>query len=63
MARKKKVEEITSKDSDVFVCKVNKTFSDKYTGEIYEEGKEYEFTLKRIKEIQAKNKEFIEIKK
>lgn len=72
MARSKKVKESLEpkdikekvkeyKDSDVLKCKVNIAFTDKYTDKLYEVGKEYEFTYKRIKEIKKKNEKYIEI--
>lgn len=62
MVRKKKVEVSTYKDTDILECIVNKTFTDKYTGDLYEEGKTIKFTYARIKEIQDKNKDLIKIK-
>lgn len=64
MVRKKKVEESTYKDTDVLECIINKTFTDKYTGVLYEPeaGKTIKFTYARIKEIQDKNKDLIKIK-
>ena len=46
-------------DSDVLKCKILKAFYDKYTNELYEVGKIYEFTFKRIKEIQEKHADYI----
>lgn len=62
MVRKKKVEESTYKDTDVLECIINISFTDKYTGVLYEAGKTIKFTYKRIKEIQDKNKDLIKIK-
>ena len=56
---KQKIKEY--KDSDVLKCKINIAFTDKYTDKLYEVGKEYEFTYKRIKEIKKKNEKYIEI--
>lgn len=56
---KEKVKEY--KDSDILKCKINIAFTDKYTDKLYEVGKEYEFTYKRIKEIKKKNEKYIEI--
>lgn len=56
---KQKVKEY--KDSDKLKCLVNIAFTDKYTDKLYEVGKEYEFTYKRVKEIKKKNEKFIEI--
>lgn len=56
---KQKVKEY--KDSDILKCKINIAFTDKYTDKLYEVGKEYEFTYKRIKEIKKKNEKYIEI--
>lgn len=72
MARTKKVKESLEpknikqkvkeyKDSDILKCKINIAFTDKYTDKLYEVGKEYEFTYKRIKEIKKKNEKYIEI--
>ena len=72
MARSKKVKESLEptnikekvkeyKDSDILKCKINIAFTDKYTDKLYEVGKEYEFTYKRIKEIKKKNEKYIEI--
>lgn len=62
MIRKKKVEESTYKDTDVLECVINKAFTDKYTGNLYEVGKTIKFAYARIKEIQDKNKDLIKIK-
>lgn len=71
MARKKKVETIEEvltdekpiehMDSDILECKCKKAFFDKYTEVLYEVGKKYKFTYKRIKEIKAKNENYIEV--
>ena len=72
MARSKKIKESLEpknikekvkeyKDSDILKCKINIAFTDKYTDKLYEVGKEYEFTYKRIKEIKKKNEKYIEI--
>lgn len=42
-------------------CEILKAFTDKYTDMLYEVGKTYKFTLKRVKEIQDKNKDLIKI--
>ena len=42
-------------------CEILKAFTDKYTEKLYEVGKTYKFTLKRVKEIQEKNKDLIKI--
>lgn len=52
---------IEHKDDDVLLCECTKVFFDKYTDQIYEVGKQYKFTYKRIKEIKAKNKDFIKV--
>ena len=73
MARPKKVkpesvEEILTdtkpiqhKDDDVLECECTKAFTDKYTDKLYEVGKKYKFTYKRIKEIKAKNEKYLKI--
>ena len=48
-------------DCDVLKCEILKAFHDKYTNELYEVGKIYEFTFKRVKEIQEKHDDFIKI--
>lgn len=50
------------KDDDILKCEIGKAFHDKYTDELYEVGKTYNFTYKRVKEIQEKNKEYLKIK-
>lgn len=55
------VEPAVYKDSDVLKCEVLKAFHDKYTNDLYEVGKIYEFTFKRVKEIQEKHDDFIKI--
>lgn len=54
-------EPIMHKDSDRLECEVLVAFVDKYTDKLYEVGKKYKFTFKRIKEIKAKNEKFIKI--
>ena len=74
MARKKKVEipstveevltdnePIEHKDEDILECEITKAFMDKYTEKLYEVGKKYKFSYKRIKEILAKNKKYLKI--
>lgn len=73
MARTKKVkpesvEEILTddkpiehKDDDVLECECTKVFFDKYTDKLYELGKTYKFTYKRIKEIKAKNEKYLKV--
>ena len=55
-------EEVKKQDNKEKVeCEILKAFTDKYTDMLYEVGKTYKFTLKRIKEIQDKNKDLIKI--
>ena len=74
MARKKKVEipstveevltdnePIEHKDEDILECEITKAFMDKYNENLYEVGKKYKFSYKRIKEILAKNKKYLKI--
>ena len=73
MARKKKTESvdlvneltddkpIKHKDDDVLLCECTKVFFDKYTEQLYEVGKKYKFTYKRIKEIKAKNDKYLKV--
>lgn len=67
MARAKKVKEESIepkkeyKDSDKLKCEIGKAFTDKYTDKLYEVGKVYEFTYKRVKEIKAKNEKYLKI--
>lgn len=69
MARAKKVKESLEpkeqvkeyKDSDILKCEIGKAFTDKYTDKLYEVGKVYEFTFKRVKEIKAKNEKYLKI--
>lgn len=66
MARPKKkateeVAPVEHKDTDKIKCEIGKCFTDKYTGKLYEVGKVEEFTYKRVKEIQEKNKNYIKI--
>lgn len=56
---KEKVKEY--KDSDKLKCEIGKAFTDKYTDKLYEVGKVYEFTYKRVKEIKAKNEKYLKI--
>lgn len=52
---------IEHKDSDILECECTKVFFDKYTEKLYELGKTYKFTYKRIKEIKAKNKDYLKV--
>ena len=68
MARQKKVKPEESKvepkiyfDDEILEVEVLKPFYDKYTDKLYEIGKTYEFTYKRIKEIKAKNEKLIKL--
>ena len=73
MARKKKTEsvdlvnELTDEkpikhnDEDILECECTKVFFDKYTEQLYEVGKKYKFTYKRIKEIKAKNDKYLKV--
>lgn len=54
-------EPIMHKDSDKLECEILVAFFDKYTDKLYEVGKKYKFTYKRIKEIKAKNEKFIKV--
>ena len=54
-------EPITYSDKDILKVEVLKAFMDKYTEKLYEVGKTYEFTYKRIKEIKAKNEKLIKV--
>lgn len=54
-------EPVVHKDSDLIPCRIKTCFHDKYTDQLYEVGKVYTFTYKRVKEIQAKNEKYIEI--
>ena len=54
-------EPIMHKDTDELECEVLVAFFDKYTDKLYEVGKKYKFTFKRIKEIKAKNEKFIKV--
>ena len=49
------------KDTDLIPCRIKTCFHDKYTDQLYEVGKVYTFTYKRVKEIKAKNEKYIEI--
>lgn len=62
----KKSEDISPENKKVNMqekveCEILKAFTDKYTDMLYEVGKTYKFTLKRVKEIQDKNKDLIKI--
>lgn len=62
----KKSEDISTEPKKVNMqekveCEILKAFTDKYTDMLYEVGKTYKFTLKRVKEIQDKNKDLIKI--
>lgn len=52
---------IKHKDDDVLECLITKVFFDKYTDKIYELGKKYKFTYKRIKEIKKKNENYLKV--
>ena len=54
-------EPITYSDKDILKAEVLKAFMDKYTEKLYEVGKTYEFTYKRIKEIKAKIEKLIKV--
>ena len=60
MARTKKVKKEESVD-DILLCKCTKMFFDKYTEQLYEVGKKYKFTYKRIKEIKKKNENYLKV--
>lgn len=52
---------IKHKDDDILLCKCTKVFFDKYTEQLYEVGKKYKFTYKRIKEIKKKNENYLKV--
>jgi len=52
---------IKHKDDDVLECECTKVFMDKYTEKVYEVGKKYKFTYKRIKEIKKKNENYLKV--
>lgn len=52
---------IKHKDDDVLECECTKVFFDKYTEKLYEVGKKYKFTYKRIKEIKKKNENYLKV--
>ena len=52
---------IVHKDSDILECECQKAFFDKYTEVLYEVGKIYKFTYKRIKEIKAKSDKYLKV--
>lgn len=52
---------IEHKDSDILLCECQKAFFDKYTDVLYEVGKTYKFTYKRIKEIKAKSDKYLKV--
>lgn len=52
---------IQHKDDDILLCECTKVFFDKYTDKLYELGKKYKFTYKRIKEIKAKNEKYLKV--
>lgn len=54
-------EPIMHKDTDELECEILVAFFDKYTDKLYEVGKKYKFTYKRIKEIKNKNEKFIKV--
>lgn len=52
---------IKHKDDDILLCECTKVFMDKYTEKVYEIGKKYKFTYKRIKEIKKKNENYLKV--
>lgn len=52
---------IKHKDDDILECECTKVFMDKYTEKVYEVGKKYKFTYKRIKEIKKKNENYLKV--
>ena len=54
-------EPVIHKDDDKLNCEILKCFTDKYTDKLYEVGKTYKFTYKRIKEIKAKNEKYLKV--
>lgn len=52
---------IKHKDDDILLCECKKVFFDKYTEKLYEVGKKYKFTYKRIKEIKKKNENYLKV--
>ena len=52
-------EPVIHKDDDIIDCEILVCFTDKYTDEVYEVGKTYKFTYKRVKEIKAKNEKYL----
>lgn len=52
---------IKHKDDDILECECTKVFFDKYTEQLYEVGKKYKFTYKRIKEIKKKNENYLKV--
>lgn len=52
---------IKHKDDDILECECTKVFMDKYTEKVYEIGKKYKFTYKRIKEIKKKNENYLKV--
>lgn len=48
-------------DDDLLMCECQKAFFDKYTEVLYEVGKKYKFTYKRIKEIKAKSEKYLKV--
>lgn len=52
---------IKHKDDDILLCECTKVFMDKYTEQLYEVGKKYKFTYKRIKEIKKKNENYLKV--
>ena len=52
---------IQHKDDDILLCECTKVFFDKYTEILYEVGKKYKFTYKRIKEIKAKSDKYLKV--
>ena len=52
-------EPVIHKDDDIIECEILVCFRDKYTNKLYEVGKTYKFTYKRVKEIKAKNEKYL----
>ena len=56
-----KDKKVEHKDSDILECECQKAFFDKYTEVLYEVGKTYKFTYKRIKEIKDKSDKYLKV--
>ena len=54
-------EPVVHKDDYKLNCEILKCFTDKYTDKLYEVGKVYKFTYKRVKEIKAKNEKYLKV--